>query len=69
MRILHVVSYILVFVGGLNWGLIGLFNFNVVGTLLGTMPTIEKVVYILVGAATVYLIATHMTYCKYCSKK
>jgi len=69
MKWLHIISYILVFIGGLNWGLMGLFDFNVVNSLLGTYPTAEKVVYVLVGAATVYLIATHRSYCMYCGEK
>lgn len=69
MKWVHIIAYILLFVGGLNWGLIGLFNFNLVNSLLGTMPAVENVVYILVGVATVYIIATHRTDCKVCSGK
>ena len=69
MKALHVVSYTLIFVGGLNWGLWGLFNFNLVNSILGSMPTVEKLVYVLVGVATVYVIATHMKDCKICSAK
>ncbi|HVZ12501.1 MAG TPA: DUF378 domain-containing protein [Patescibacteria group bacterium] len=69
MKILHIASYILVFIGGLNWGLMGLFNLNLVDALIGSAPQVEKIVYILVGVATIYLIATHKTYCKYCSTK
>ena len=69
MKALHVVSYILIFVGGLNWGLWGLFNFNFVNSVLGSMPTVEKLVYVLVGVATVYVIATHMKDCRICGAK
>ena len=69
MKTLHVVSYSLIFVGGLNWGLWGLFNFNLVNSILGSMPTVEKLAYVLVGVATVYVIATHMKDCKVCSAK
>ncbi len=69
MKWVHIIAYILLFVGGLNWGLIGLFNFNLVNSLLGTMPAVENIVYILVGVATVYIIATHRTDCKVCSGK
>lgn len=62
------VTYILVIVGALNWGLMGLFGFNLVNTLLGAYPTIEKVVYILVGVSAVYEFATHMKNCKLCGK-
>ncbi|HVT01242.1 MAG TPA: DUF378 domain-containing protein [Patescibacteria group bacterium] len=69
MKILHIVAYVLLFVGGLNWGLIGLFNFNLVNSLLSTMPVVEQGAYVLVGVATVYIIATHRTDCKVCSGK
>jgi len=69
MKWLHIISYILLFIGGLNWGLWGLFDFNLVNSLLSTQPTIEKAVYVLVGAATVYVIATHRSDCMICSGK
>lgn len=68
-KTLHPVVFILVLVGALNWGLIGLFNLNVVNALLGSMPIVEKVVYILVGAAAVWLVLRHKDECKWCGKK
>ena len=44
----------LVVVGGLNWGLYA-FGFNLVSILLGWMPILEKVVYVLVALAAIYL--------------
>jgi len=69
MKWLHMLAFILVIVGGVNWGLVGLMNFNLVTMLLGSMGGIEKVVYILVGLSAVYLAATHMNDCKVCAKK
>jgi uncharacterized membrane protein YuzA (DUF378 family) len=66
---LHMVAFALLVVGGLNWGLVGLFKFNLVESLLGSMPTVEMVVYILVGVSALYIAATHMSDCKVCSKK
>ena len=63
------VAFVLLVVGGLNWGLVGLFNFNLVSSIFGSMPAVEMIVYVLVGASAVYLAATHMNDCKYCSKK
>ena len=48
----------LVIVGGLNWGLVGAFNFNLVDTLFGEMSALSRVVYVLVGLSAVYLIYT-----------
>jgi uncharacterized membrane protein YuzA (DUF378 family) len=56
MKALKWISVILVIVGGLNWGLVGIFGFNLVGTIFGTVPMLERIVYGLVGFATAYLI-------------
>lgn len=68
MKMLHMVAFTLVIVGALNWGLVGLFNFNLVTTILGATG-LETIVYILVGASAVYLAMTHMNDCKTCSAK
>jgi uncharacterized membrane protein YuzA (DUF378 family) len=69
MKYLHMVAFLLLVVGGLNWGLVGLFKFNLVSTLFGSMSTLEMLVYVLVGLSAVYIAATHMNDCKVCSKK
>jgi len=56
MKELKMLSFILVIVGGLNWGLIGLLNFNLVTALVGSVSVLEKLVYILVGLSAVYLL-------------
>lgn len=66
---LHMVTFSLVVIGALNWGLVGLLGVNVVSMIFGSAPEIEKLVYILVGASGVYLVATHMSDCKICKKK
>lgn len=69
MKALHVLTFLLVVIGALNWGLVGLFNLNLVAVVLGGLPGLEQLVYVLVGASAVYLVATHMGDCKVCSKK
>lgn len=69
MKILHMLSYILLWVGGLNWGLVGLFKLNLINSLLSSVPVAEQAVYVLVGVATLYIIATHKTDCKVCAAK
>lgn len=66
MKMLHVVAFLLVVVGALNWGLVGLFDFNLVTMLVGMYPMIEKLVYVLVGASAVWLLITHKEDCKTC---
>jgi uncharacterized membrane protein YuzA (DUF378 family) len=69
MKTVHMVAYIVLWVGGLNWGLVGLFNFNLVEALFGGMPAVANLVYILVGVSAVYTAMTHMKECKVCSTK
>lgn len=64
---LHIVSFSLVIIGGLNWGLFGLFGYDIIDELLGGFPTVAEVIYTLVGAASVYLLVTHIKECKTCS--
>jgi len=59
MKTLNLVAMILVWAGGLNWGLVGLMNFNLVETLVGGLG-LTNIVYILVGLATVYSIYNYM---------
>jgi uncharacterized protein len=47
-------ALVLVIVGGLNWGLVGFFNFNLVATILGEMSMLSRLVYALVGVSALY---------------
>jgi uncharacterized membrane protein YuzA (DUF378 family) len=73
MKALHMIAFVLLVVGGLNWGLIGLgwwmggMNWNVVSMILGAWPMVEGLVYVLVGLSAVWLAFTHMKDCKNCS--
>ena len=50
------IALILVIVGGLNWGLVGILNFNLVAAIFGAMTLIARIVYTLVGLAAIYLL-------------
>lgn len=67
MKYLHMVAFVLVIVGGLNWGLVA-FDVNAVALLLGAWPAVEMLVYILVGLSAIYLAAMHWKECKECVK-
>lgn len=54
MRILTFIALLLVIIGGINWGLVGLFNLDLVATLFGAGTLAANIVYILVGAAAVF---------------
>lgn len=51
MDILKIISLILCIIGSVNWGLIGLLNFNLVDTLFGVGSLISIIIYILVGVS------------------
>jgi uncharacterized membrane protein YuzA (DUF378 family) len=54
MRIVNTVTLVLLIVGGLNWGLVGLFNFDLVATLFGEMSALSRIVYVLVGLSALW---------------
>ena len=62
---LHFVAFSLVIIGALNWGLVGLLNYNLVESV-GLPSGVVQLVYVLVGASAVYIFATHKGICKEC---
>lgn len=54
MKKLDVVAAVLLVVGGLNWGLVGAANFDLVATLFGQLSPLSRIVYLLVGLSAVY---------------
>ena len=68
MKSLHVVAFLLLIVGGLNWLLVGLVNVDAVQWLLGGLGDIvPRIVYILVGLAAIYELFKHKKNCRECS--
>lgn len=57
MKIINTIALILVIVGGLNWGLVGLFEFNLVDFLFGVGSILSRIVYVLVGIASLWCIS------------
>ncbi len=60
----HKISAVLLFIGGINWGLIGAFNYDLVGTILGGYPSVLRIVYVLVGLSALMMLMTGK--CKMC---
>ena len=52
------ISMALLIVGGINWGLVGLFDVDLVATLFGEMSVLSRIVYVLVGLSALYSIYT-----------
>ncbi len=72
MKSLHGITFALVIIGALNWGLIALGsymgnNWNVVNLLLGSWSGVESLVYLLVGVSAVVLLVGHKKDCRACN--
>ncbi len=62
----HGVAWWLLWLGGLNWGLVGLFDWNQIEVVFGSWDWLVKVIYILVGISALLMLAGHS--CKMCKK-
>lgn len=60
---LHMLTWILLVIGGLNWLLIGILDWGI-GNVLGM--TLSRIIYVLVGLSAIYELATHKKNCKMC---
>ena len=56
VSVIDVIALILVIIGGLNWGLVGIFHFDLVAAIFGDMSILSRVVYAVVGLAAIYCI-------------
>lgn len=57
MKIVNIIALLLVIIGGINWGLVGLFEFNLVDFLFGAGSILARIVYILVGISSLWCIS------------
>jgi uncharacterized protein len=53
MKPFGIIGMVILVIGGLNWGLVGLFDFNLVSFLFGEMSFISRAVYVLVGISAI----------------
>ena len=54
MRALNIITQVLLIVGGLNWGLVGALDFDLVAAIFGDMSALSRIVYCLVGLSALY---------------
>lgn len=66
---MHMVTFLLLIIGGLNWLLVGLFNWDIGQLLGGQDALVSRIIYILVGLSAIYEVATHKKCCKNCGMK
>lgn len=68
MKSPHTITFILLIIGGLNWLLVGIMGQDIGQMFLGGQgATISRVIYILVGLAAIYEVASHKKMCKNCN--
>ncbi len=67
MKGLHMVTFLLLVVGGLNWLLQGLFGWDVGQLFGGQGETVSRVIYVLVGLSAIAELAMHGKSCKMCA--
>lgn len=53
LKFLKITSYLLVIIGAINWGLVGVFHFNLVAYLFGEMTKLTRLIYALVGLSAI----------------
>lgn len=59
MKIIGVIAFLLVVIGGLNWGLVGLFNLDVIATIFGgASSAISRIIYVLIGLSALWVLFT-----------
>jgi len=66
MKGLHMITFILLVVGGLNWLLVGLFGWDIGEIFKGQDAVISRIIYILIGLSALYEVSTHKSSCKHC---
>ncbi len=58
MKTIRFTAFILTIIGALNWGLVGVFHFDLVGAIFGEMSVLTRIIYSLVGASGILLLFT-----------
>ena len=67
MKTLHIIAWILIIIGGLNWLLVGIFGWDVGMLFGGQAAVVSRIIYILVGLAALFDLFTHKSMCKVCA--
>lgn len=67
MKILHIIAFLLLIIGGVNWLLVGAIGWDIGMLFGGQGMVISRIIYILVGLAALFELFTHKSGCKICS--
>ncbi len=63
MKTVGLLAFILVIIGGINWGLVGFFKYDLVATIFGDMTTMSRAIYGLIGLAALAKLAMWKKHC------
>jgi uncharacterized protein len=66
MKAIHIIAFILLVIGGLNWLLVGAFGWDVGELFGGQGAVVSRIIYILVGLSAIVTVFTHKKECKEC---
>ncbi len=69
MKTIHLITFLLLIIGGLNWLLVGVIGWDIGSIFGGQAAVISRIIYILVGLSAIYEVVTHKNCCKDCSAK
>lgn len=64
MKALNLTTLILVIIGGLNWGFVGIADFNLVAALFGIDSAFSNLVYIIIGLSALYQLLPFVQACR-----
>lgn len=62
--VLDWIALVILFIGGLNWGLVGLFHFDLITGIFGDYSPIARIIYIIVGLCAIYVLVRAISCCK-----
>jgi uncharacterized membrane protein YuzA (DUF378 family) len=70
-KVLHIIAFSLLIIGGINWGVIGFFgaDYDLIDLLFGNINYVPDVLETLVGVSALYVLFTHRGDCKVCGGK
>lgn len=55
VRAIYWIALVILIIGGLNWGLVGLFDYDLIAVLFGDQSVLSRIIYDLVGASAIYV--------------
>jgi len=64
---LHLITFILLIIGGLNWLLVGAAGWDIGALFGGSINTVSRIIYIIIGLAAIYEIVAHKSNCRACT--